>query len=509
MRPLSQIPILVASLVLVGQSSAQLAPDWVARQTGVAGSFFGFQVPVAVVTDAQGAVYVTGSTDATLTTDIVTIKYAPDGTRMWTATYNGPSSASDSGKAIAVDGAGDILVLGDSECDFLVVKYDATDGSVIWASQHDGGACPEKSSAFAVDEAGNIYVTGFTWPPGADHQQDFYTYKMDSAGNVLWTATYDGPGLILFGNDIPADIAVDSNGDVLVTGASNDGGGHPDFVTIKYRGTDGVQLWLARLVALGSGQSVALAVNADDDVYVTGAEPQGFAPLTTVKYDGSDGSEIWVSVNDLGTFGHTFGMALDSGGDVYLTGSLDPDADRSTQNENVVTMRLRADTGARRWLSIFGEDQRGRFDEGRAITIDAQDNVFVTGSTSSFGSSNDLLLLQYDAATGQIVARGTFDIPTELVKGQALALDPAQSVIVAGTTRADPSGLMDLLTLEYPTQTVCPADIDGDGDADVADFFAFVVAFAAGDPAADINSDGSIDVGDFFAFVAAFAAGCP
>jgi len=55
----------------------------------------------------------------------------------------------------------------------------------------------------------------------------------------------------------------------------------------------------------------------------------------------------------------------------------------------------------------------------------------------------------------------------------------------------------------------CPADIDGDGDADVADFFAFVVAFAAGDPVADFNGDGSIDVGDFFAFVAAFAAGCP
>jgi len=61
----------------------------------------------------------------------------------------------------------------------------------------------------------------------------------------------------------------------------------------------------------------------------------------------------------------------------------------------------------------------------------------------------------------------------------------------------------------YVLDTACPADIDGDGDADVADFFAFVVAFAAGDPTADINGDGSIDVGDFFAFVAAFAAGCP
>ena len=61
----------------------------------------------------------------------------------------------------------------------------------------------------------------------------------------------------------------------------------------------------------------------------------------------------------------------------------------------------------------------------------------------------------------------------------------------------------------FQTGAACPADIDGDGDADVADFFAFILAFASGDPVADINGDGSIDVGDFFAFVAAFAVGCP
>jgi len=55
----------------------------------------------------------------------------------------------------------------------------------------------------------------------------------------------------------------------------------------------------------------------------------------------------------------------------------------------------------------------------------------------------------------------------------------------------------------------CVGDINGDGSVDVGDFFAFVVAFATGDPAADLNGDGSVDVGDFFAFVLAFEAGCP
>ena len=55
----------------------------------------------------------------------------------------------------------------------------------------------------------------------------------------------------------------------------------------------------------------------------------------------------------------------------------------------------------------------------------------------------------------------------------------------------------------------CPADMDGDGDADVGDFFAFVAAFASDVCSADLNDDGQINVVDFFAFVAAFAAGCP
>jgi len=50
----------------------------------------------------------------------------------------------------------------------------------------------------------------------------------------------------------------------------------------------------------------------------------------------------------------------------------------------------------------------------------------------------------------------------------------------------------------------CAADLNGDGSADVLDFFLFVAAFASGDPVADINGDGRVDVLDFFAFVTAF-----
>ena len=55
----------------------------------------------------------------------------------------------------------------------------------------------------------------------------------------------------------------------------------------------------------------------------------------------------------------------------------------------------------------------------------------------------------------------------------------------------------------------CPADLDGDGDADVDDFFAYLDGFAAGDlDVCDIDGSGDCDADDFFGYLDLFAAGC-
>ncbi len=61
-------------------------------------------------------------------------------------------------------------------------------------------------------------------------------------------------------------------------------------------------------------------------------------------------------------------------------------------------------------------------------------------------------------------------------------------------------------------QPPCAADCNGDGVADVLDFFSFVVSFNQGNPTQpcpDVNGDGVVDVLDFFGFVVAFNQGCP
>ncbi len=54
----------------------------------------------------------------------------------------------------------------------------------------------------------------------------------------------------------------------------------------------------------------------------------------------------------------------------------------------------------------------------------------------------------------------------------------------------------------------CPADFNNSGVADSQDFFDFVTAFFADDPAADFNADMGVNSQDFFDFVAAFFEGC-
>jgi hypothetical protein len=66
-----------------------------------------------------------------------------------------------------------------------------------------------------------------------------------------------------------------------------------------------------------------------------------------------------------------------------------------------------------------------------------------------------------------------------------------------GTTTSDPAVL-----------TICPADFDCSGAVNSQDYFDFLTAFFALDPAADFNHSGEVNTQDFFDFLAAFFAGC-
>ncbi len=134
-----------------------------------------------------------------------------------------------------------------------------------------------------MDGSGNVYVTG--WSHGSGTNTDYATIKYSATGVQQWVARYNGPGN---NGDDAASLAVDSSGNVYVTGGSIGSGTSIDYATIKYSTTGGQQ-WVIRYNGPENGIDRAASIALDDsgNVYVTGSSADNLAnygDYATIKY---------------------------------------------------------------------------------------------------------------------------------------------------------------------------------------------------------------------------------
>jgi hypothetical protein len=116
-----------------------------------------------------------------------------------------------------------------TDCNYLTIKY-SSNGDTSWVRRFDFPANGvEHACAMAMDDAGNLYVAGTSDCLGVGH--DYTTVKYDSSGRELWVRRYNGPESYF---DRACAIAVDDYGNVYVTGISDNSGTRTDFVTVKY-----------------------------------------------------------------------------------------------------------------------------------------------------------------------------------------------------------------------------------------------------------------------------------
>ncbi len=89
-----------------------------------------------------------------------------------------------------------------------------------------------------------------------------------------------------------------------------------------------------------------------------------------------------------------------------------------------------------------------------------------------------------------------------------LVIDPV-SLGTAGTYDAVCMNACGYVTSVAVTLTViCPPDFDGSGVVQIADIFAYLNAWFAGDIASDTNANGTLAVADIFEYLNLWFAGC-
>jgi len=408
----------------------EVIEEWVARYNGPGDNT---DKATAIALDDYGNIYITGiSFGSGIGLDYATIKYDSAGNEIWIRRYNGPGNSADWGRAIAVDDSGNVYVTGQSlgsgtSYDYATIKYDS-DGGEQWVRRYNGpGNDEDDAYAITIDGSGNICITGYSTGSGTDY--DYATIKYDPNGNELWVARYDGPAN---NEDWACAIAVDGSGNIYVAGRSFNSSayGDCDYTTIKYD-PNGGELWVRRYNGPGddTDSATAIAVDGSGNIYITGfSEGSGtYSDYATIKYD-TNGIELWVSRHNGPGNGYdrAYALAVDGPGNIYVTGH----SRGSDTNSDYATIKYDSD-GNEIWIRRYN-GPANLSDYAHAIVVDSSGNIYVTGHSAGSGTSEDYATIKYDSDGNEIwVLR--YDGPGNAWdRAQAIAADSSGNIYVTG-----------------------------------------------------------------------------
>jgi hypothetical protein len=273
--------------------------------------------------------------------DAFLAKFGPTGTLVWARNYGG--ALADEAHGVAVDSAGNAYVSGEFRsftatfgaftltkpggvnAAMFVMKVDPT-GTVLWVSS-GGGTGVTRGRAVAVDDLGNVFVTGvFTGPtatfgtttitnPSTTGATQIYVARLNSTTGA-WVSALGG------GNPGPGDeafgVAADGAGGAAIAGAFE---GTATFGTFTATSAGSTDAYVARVGSAGtftwlrSAGSPIIGDVANDvtfdaagQVVITGAlnGTMTFDPTTSLtsagasdvfvaKYAGATGALLWAT----------------------------------------------------------------------------------------------------------------------------------------------------------------------------------------------------------------------
>ncbi len=402
-----------------------------------------------------------------------------DPTMTWNTFLGGNDT--DQGYGIAVDGTGNVYVVGDSNDtwgspvrafqgngDAFVTKLDSS-GNLLW-STFLGGDDFDEGFGIAVDGnlTANVYVTGYSWAGWGEPVQGFSDYsnafaaRLASNGAVVWNTFLGGGEATTYGQAI----AVDSNAtaNVYVTGWSDASWGPSpvrpytglDDAFAARLGSTGGLVWNTFLGGSGQDAGYGIAVDQNGNVYVAGDSNTTWSEVPVRPFSAgadafaakldSSGSLTWYTF--LGGSGEDHGTVIAVDGNAtanaYVAGfsyaSWGSPVNAYSGDVDAFAARL-SSNGGLLWNSFLGSES---YDDGLGIAVDRDGSVLVTGtSTASWGSplrafSNADNPSAHDAFVAKLSSSGWLTWNTFLggelatTYGTAVTVDTITNVYVTG-----------------------------------------------------------------------------
>jgi len=233
--------------------------------------------------------------------DMYVAKLSSSGTHVWSRGFGGLGA--EQGNAIAVDGNGDVAVVGDFQqtvsfgggalasaggYDVFVAKYSGATGSHLW-SRSGGGTGEDACKGVAFDPSGNIVVTGEFNNSNANFGganlvssndvTGMFLAKYSPTGTHLWSRGFSATaGSVIGAYASGQGVAVDNTGKIVVTGMVygyvDVGGvllvtGSGNILLAKFS-ADGNISWAKAYGGQTSDNGAGLTIGAANNILATG-----------------------------------------------------------------------------------------------------------------------------------------------------------------------------------------------------------------------------------------------
>lgn len=294
-----------------------------------------------IATDGEGNVYLVGTTRGDLAAsnpeirfDVWVSKYDSQGNQLWIQQFTETEASlridvAPDGNTFSLSGVN----LGEpSGWSVFVGSYDSSDGTPLWFNEFGTDLTPDESYAVAVDNAGNVFASGWTSGDlGGENagEYDIWLGKFDDSGNQEWIQQLGSESF-----EFSWGIDTDSEGNAYVGGWTSGDlaaelNGTYDSLLAKYD-TNGNQVWIEQFGSSGDDEITNIFVSEDDYLYVTGftdgnlgGENNGSFDAFAAKYD-RDGNQIWLEQFGSSETEQAKSIAVDPLFDtVYVTGVTD------------------------------------------------------------------------------------------------------------------------------------------------------------------------------------------